>query len=223
MRQYWRERSNPDFVDNSTESPFEVGHNPSYGHQLTYNIGQDKHYPDGDDAVAVGRSANDVSFSSSETKQIVWYQAAITAQDVFRQRIAWSLSQLFVVGESGSNQPQATEKYLSFYDIFVRHAFGNFRDILGEVTYHPVMGYYLTFVDNKKENPDRGIFPDENYAREVLQLFTIGLWRLNQDGTLVLDDDGEPIQTYDNDDIENIARIFNYSCFMNLFTLLEKI
>jgi len=208
LRKYWRERSNPEFVDNLSESPDEVGHNPAYGHQFTYNIGQEKFYPDPADAVAVGRSSNDVSFSPQETKQIVWYQAAITGPDALRQRVAWSLSQLFVVGEEGSNQIQASEKYLSYYDIFVRHAFGNFRDILGEVTYHPVMGYYLTFVDNKKEDTGRGIFPDENYAREILQLFTIGLWMLNQDGTLILDEAGEPVPTYDNEDIQNLARIF---------------
>lgn len=208
LRAYWRQRSNPDFVDNSAQSPFEVGHDPALGHQLVYNIGQERFYPDTADALAAGRRENDVLFSPQETKQLVWYQAALTAPDALRQRMAWALSQLFVLGESGSNQPQAAEKYLSYYDIFLRHAFGSFRDILSEVTWHPMMGHYLTYINNRKADPRKGTFPDENYAREVMQLFTIGLWMLNPDGTFRLDEAGQLIPTYDNGDIEEFAKVF---------------
>ena len=118
------------------------------------------------------------------------------------------MSQYFVVGEPGSNHPNTTERYLNFYDIFVRGAFGNFRNILSEVTWSPHMGYYLSYINNKKANPSQGTFPDENFAREVMQLFTIGLWELNQDGTLELDNDGNAIPTYDNDDIAEFAKVF---------------
>jgi uncharacterized protein (DUF1800 family) len=212
LRAFWRERSNPAFVDNTARSPFEVAHNPAHGTQLPYWTGgrnpDDKHLVNTSRAVAAGRPSNDVTFNLNETKQIVWYQAAVSGPDAFRQRMAWSLSQIFVVGEPGSVQLNATERFLVYYDIFVRHAFGNFRDILGEVTFNPLMGDYLTYIDNQKADPILGTFPDENYAREVMQLFTIGLWMLNQDGTRMLDQDGNGIPTYDNDDIFEIAKIF---------------
>jgi uncharacterized protein (DUF1800 family) len=105
-------------------------------------------------------------------------------------------------------QLNATERFLVYYDIFLRHAFGNFRDILGEVTFNPCMGDYLTYLDNRKADPERGTFPDENYARELMQLFTIGLWMLNEDGTYILDINGNRIPTYDNDDIVTFASVF---------------
>jgi uncharacterized protein (DUF1800 family) len=207
-RAFWRERSDPAFTNNPANAPlYEVGHNPTYGHQLTYYVGGTANKADTNDAIAVGRSANDVTFAAAETKQIVWYQMVLTAGDVLRQKMAWALSQIFVVGEEGSNQTTRSERWLTYYDIFVRHAFGNFRDILGEVTYSPQMGYYLTFDQNKSLASD-GNFPDENYAREVMQLFTIGLWKLNQDGTFVLDANGDPIPTYSNDDITEFAKVF---------------
>ena len=209
LRAFWRERSNPGYIDNSAKSPFEVAHNPALGTQLPYwTDGQTRFDPDPADAIAAGRSANDVSFNSNETKQIVWYHVALTAPDALRQRAAWALSQIFVVGENGSVQLNAAERFLVYYDIFVRHAFGNFRDILGEVTFNPVMGDYLTYIDNRKADPILGTYPDENYAREVMQLFTIGLWKLNQDGTRVADSEGRPVPTYDNDDIFEFAKIF---------------
>ena len=208
LRAFFRERSNPAFVDNrSAESPYEVGHNPVHGHQLMYNIGPDRYDPDGADALGAGRPENDVLFTAAEVKKIPWYQAAVTGEDALRQRIAWALSQLFVLGENGSNQLQTVERFLSYYDIFIRHAFGNFRDILGEVTFHPAMGYYLTYVDNKAFHVE-GTYPDENNAWEVMQLYTIGLWELNPDGTLIVDAQGDPVPTYDNGDIEEFAKIF---------------
>jgi uncharacterized protein (DUF1800 family) len=209
LRAFWRERSNPTFTNNPANAHlYEVGHNAAYGHQLTYYIGNTAYKANTNDALAVGRSANDVTFANLETKQIVWYQIALTADDVLRQKMAWALSQIFVVGEEGSNQANRSERWLVYYDIFVRHAFGNFRDILGEVTYSPHMGRYLTYDSNRKTDPVAGTFPDENYAREAMQLFTIGLWMLNQDGTHILDINGDSIPSYDNDDITEFARVF---------------
>ncbi|MEC7609592.1 MAG: DUF1800 family protein, partial [Verrucomicrobiota bacterium] len=150
----------------------------------------------------------DVQYPVNDTRQMIWYKAAIDAPDQLRQRVAWALSQYFVVAELGNNQPQAVERWLNYYDIFTRHAFGNFRDILDEVTWSPHMGYYLSHIENRKANPSQGTFPDENYAREVMQLFTIGLWELNEDGTRELDVNGNAIPTYDNDDIFEFAKVF---------------
>ena len=155
-----------------------------------------------------GRSLDVMGFNANDTEKLVWFEAAINAEDQLRQRVAWALSQYFVVGEPGSNHPNTTERYLNFYDIFVRKAFGNFRDILSEVTWSPHMGYYLSYIENKKANSSQGTFPDENFAREVMQLFTIGLWELNEDGTLELDNEGNAIPTYDNNDIAEFAKVF---------------
>ena len=155
-----------------------------------------------------GRSWDVMGFNANDTEKLVWFEAAINAEDQLRQRVAWALSQYFVVGEPGSNHPNTTERYLNFYDIFVRKAFGNFRDILSEVTWSPHMGYYLSYIENKKANSSQGTFPDENFAREVMQLFTIGLWELNEDGTLELDNEGNAIPTYDNNDIAEFAKVF---------------
>ena len=161
-----------------------------------------------DDVNAEGKTIWDISYSNNDTKQYIWYHSAVKAEDQLRQRIAWLLSQYFVVGEEGSNHPAVTERWTNYYDIFVRNAFGNFKDILYEVTWSPHMAYYLSYLNNREANASAGTFPDENYAREVMQLFTIGLWELNKDGSLKKDSSGNPIPTYDNSDIEEFARVF---------------
>lgn len=139
-------------------------------------------------------------------KGVVWFEAALFAQDQLRQRMAWALAQIFVIGEVGSNKNGYPLQWLNYYDILVRNAFGNYRDLLQEVTLNAKMGYYLTYLNNQKAAGNR--LPDENYAREVMQLFTVGLWHLNMDGTLMLDANQEPIPTYDNVDITELAKVF---------------
>ena len=160
------------------------------------------------DAYAYGNSQWDLLYPWTHTKEIIWYEAVINGTDQLRQRMAWALSQFFVVGEIGSDHSQLGERWTNYYDIFVRNAFGNFRDILSEVTWSPHMGYYLSHLNNKKANAEDGTFPDENFAREVMQLFTIGLWELNQDGTYVRDETGGLVATYNNDDIAEFAKVF---------------
>ena len=120
--------------------------------------------------------------------------------------MAWALSQIFVLGEAGSKALAYPIQWVNWYDILVRNSFGNFRDLLQEVTLSPKMGDYLTYVNNQKANGAQ--LPDENYAREVMQLFTIGLWMLNNDGTLQLDEQGELIPTYTNFHITELAKVF---------------
>ena len=139
-------------------------------------------------------------------KVTVWWDIALLGEDQLRQRMAWALSQIFVMGESGSKANQYPIQWVNWYDILVNNAFGNFRDLLQDVTLSPKMGDYLTYFNNKKANGDQ--LPDENYAREVMQLFTIGLWYLNNDGTLMLDDNDEPIATYTNYHITELAKVF---------------
>lgn len=134
------------------------------------------------------------------------WQIQMLYQDLLRQRMAFALSQIFVVS---SNSDLTGEAYTMghYYDMLASHAFGNYRDLLGDVTRHVAMGYYLSHLNNPKEDPANNIHPDENYAREIMQLFSIGLYELNNDGTRKLDN-GDPIPTYDNTDIKELAKIF---------------
>ncbi len=149
---------------------------------------------------------SEIRAGRAHLKGVVWFQAALLSEDQLRQRMAWALSQIFVIGQVGSNKNGYPIQWLNFYDILVGNAFGNYRDILQEVTMNAKMGYYLTYLNNQKANGSQ--LPDENYAREVMQLFTVGLWELNQDGTLKLDPNQGPIPTYDNLDITELAKVF---------------
>lgn len=146
---------------------------------------------------------------------------AIAGNDQLRQRMVYALSQIIVVSNSGQldNFPLGMGYYL---DTLSENAFGNYRDLLEQITYSPAMGVYLTYLANEKGDPDTGRMPDENYARELLQLFTIGLNELNLDGTVKTDGQGQPIPTYDNNDITGLAKVFTglstaNSNFFNIF------
>lgn len=152
-------------------------------------------------------SSNDQNISGNNTAS-AFARAAIAGPDQLRQRIAFALSQILVASKRDSNLADRPLGMTDFYDIFIRHAFGNYRDILGEVSAHPAMGRYLSHIGNQKARPEVNQFPDENYAREIMQLFTIGLWQLNPDGTRKLNGSGQFIPTYDNGDITEMARVF---------------
>jgi uncharacterized protein (DUF1800 family) len=136
-----------------------------------------------------------------------WFRAALNGPDQLRQRVAYALSQILVASDVGAlrTQPQALAFY---YDALVRNALGNYRDLLKDVTLTPAMGIYLSMLGNQKPDAARNIRPDENYAREVMQLFTIGLVQLNADGTPKLDAQGIGIPTYDQSVIEGFANAF---------------
>lgn len=139
-----------------------------------------------------------------------YWEYAFTNDDVLRQRIAFALSEILVISQNSSFGENAYA-FSNYYDLLLDNAFGNYYDILRAVTFNPAMGVYLTYLNNPKQhiNGDgQVIFPDENYAREVMQLFTIGLCELEMDGTCKLDGNGTPIPTYDNQDIAEFAKIF---------------
>jgi len=131
----------------------------------------------------------------------------IKAEDQLRQRMAFALSQIFVVS-SQSDLGDNALSLTSYYDILLHQSFGNYKDLLLEVTLSPSMGFYLSHLNNSKAIPEENIHPDENYAREIMQLFSIGLYELNQDGTRKKDTDGNDIPTYNNADIKEMARVF---------------
>ncbi len=149
---------------------------------------------------------DNTTVSSAPLYYSFWRQA-VSAPDQLRQRTTFSLSQIIVTSAAEaqlSNDADDAHGLAAYLDILGEHAFGNYRDILQSVSTHPTMGTYLTSLGNRGDN---GRTPDENYAREVMQLFTIGLFELNMDGTQKLVN-GQPVETYDMDDIRNLAKVF---------------
>ncbi|MDH3615955.1 MAG: DUF1800 domain-containing protein [Gammaproteobacteria bacterium] len=137
----------------------------------------------------------------------IWFRNALYGEDQLRQRVAFALSEILVVSQLGAlgNLPFAVADY---YDVLAENAFGNYRDLLEKITLHPAMGVYLSMLGNEKPDPDLNIRPDENYARELMQLFSIGLVELNMDGTEKLDGQGQPIPTYNQEIIEEFAHVY---------------
>ena len=138
---------------------------------------------------------------------MVWNQL-ITSPAGVRTRLALALSEFFVLSLSGLDFNWRSQAVAAWWDLLAANAFGNYRTLLEGVTLSPAMGYYLNTGGNLKEDVARGRLPDENYGREVMQLFTIGLSQLNLDGTAKLDASGNKIDTYTNVDVSNLARVF---------------
>jgi uncharacterized protein (DUF1800 family) len=135
-----------------------------------------------------------------------WFKNSVRGSDQLRQRVAFALSEIMVVSQvSLNNYPYGVADY---YDLLARDAFGNFRTLIQDVTLHPAMGVYLSMLANRKPNPALSIRPDENYARELMQLFTVGLVQLNLDGSVKLDAQQQPLPTYDQSTVEGFAHVF---------------
>lgn len=145
---------------------------------------------------------------SQANRQVAWWTAVLTGPDQLRQRVAFALSEIFVVSDRNDLIAGNPEAAAAYYDLLARDAFGNFRTLLEDVTLSPVMGAYLSHLRNAKADPEKGTSADENYAREVMQLFTIGLNELQPDGTLRLGADGMPLPTYDQKTITEMAKVF---------------
>jgi uncharacterized protein (DUF1800 family) len=140
-----------------------------------------------------------------------FWQHSIAGDDQLRQRMVYALSQILVISNAEDDAlidyPEAVAYHQSLLTEF---GFGNYRGLLEAITYSPGMGSYLTYMGNQKEDPETGRQPDENYAREILQLFTMGLIALNDDGTLAggVNDGDSSAELYDNDDITGLAKVF---------------
>jgi len=154
-----------------------------------------------------GLDSSDYFGPSFRHVQYAWWQINMTSEDILRQRMAYALSEILVVSFNSILESHA-DGVASYYDVLSRNALGDFESLLYEVTLHPAMGGYLSHYNNPLNIDSLNIHPDENYAREIMQLFSIGLYELNIDGTPVLDGDGQRIPTYDNDDIKEFAKIF---------------
>ena len=153
-------------------------------------------------------------FSEDETRNLftwgkTWWGTVMRSEDQLRLRMAYALSQIFVISGTGNdairNSPELQAYY---YDLLVKNSLGNYRELLEDVTYSTQMGVYLSHLWNAKGDLEKGTFPDENFAREIMQLFSIGLWKLHPDGRPILDEEGKLVPTYDNGVITEMAKIF---------------
>lgn len=137
-----------------------------------------------------------------------WWTQVMTSPDLVRQRVAVALSEIFVISSNLETLGESPYAFTQYYDTLLKHSFGNFRDLLKDISLNPAMAIYLSHLNNEKANPETGTFPDENYAREVMQLFSIGLFELKPDGSRKKDSDGQDIPTYGQDEIREFAKIF---------------
>jgi uncharacterized protein (DUF1800 family) len=136
-----------------------------------------------------------------------WWTHAVTGPDQLRQRVAFALSEILVASMTGTDLGNRSYALPAYYDVLVRDAFGNYRQLLEDITLNPAMGSYLDMLQNDKANTSRTRLPNENYARELMQLFSIGLYNLNLDGSLTLSSTGFPIATYNQDAVLGTAAV----------------
>lgn len=192
-------------------SPDEVANDPSTGDSwLDVQSVRER------DSEAVGVPPDTTGASDLEQqREFVWNTVALTAPDQLRQRVAWALVQIFsLVKDPVFKQELQTEAFVAYYDIFVRHAFGSYYDILREISFNPLMSENLSFFRSRSVGEvfvSEGVVQhaDENFARELMQLFTIGMFQLHPDGTPILDaTTNEPLRTYDNRAIRSMARVW---------------
>lgn len=167
--------------------------------QISAPLANTSHLAHVDAVIAAAGNAGDNEFYQT------WWRQAISGNDQLRQRVAFALSQIFVI--SLNDDVIDARGAASYYDMLTRNALGNYRTLLKDVTLHPMMGRYLTYLGNQKEDAAGTRTPDENYAREVMQLMTIGLVELNADGTPRLNGT-ETIPTYTSADIAGLAKVF---------------
>ena len=153
---------------------------------------------------------------SPAARQAGWWNIALTAPDQLRQRVAFAFSEIFVVSEQDEVLRAQPEALAHYYDLLAADAFGNFRQLLNDVTLSPVMASYLTYLQNQPGNATTGTSPDENYAREVQQLFTVGLVRLQPDGTILLNSSAAPVPTYNQATVSQTAKVFTGWSFANV-------
>ncbi len=137
--------------------------------------------------------------------ETAFFRNALSGPDQLRQRVAFALSQILVISGAEVRPNYGLAEYEK---LLLRDAFGTYRQLIEDVTLSPAMGRYLDMVNNDKPNPAKGTAPNENYAREVMQLFSIGLVQLRPDGTVVTDSSGVPVPTYDQDAVIGLAHVF---------------
>ncbi|WP_256198962.1 DUF1800 family protein [Verrucomicrobium spinosum] len=147
-----------------------------------------------------------VNYTDNYNRRREWWTLVLQSRDQLRQRMALALSEIVVVAETDLNIRSIHYGMANYWDLLAGNAFSRYRKVLGDVTQNPMMAHYLSYLKNARASGN--ILPDENYAREVMQLFSVGLVNRHLDGTLKLGNDGLPLPTYDQNDIREMARVF---------------
>jgi uncharacterized protein (DUF1800 family) len=176
----------------------EKGFNEWFAEQVNAPIST---YPDQPMLTAAGKKNNNV-----RPVQVAFFENALNGPDQLRQRVAFALSEIWVVSETGGVKYAAA--FPPLLNIFQKDAFGNYEQIMKDVTLNPAMGRFLNMVNNDKGNQAKGTSANENYAREIMQLFVLGLTQLNMDGSPVLDDSGRSVPTYSQTTVTTLAKAF---------------
>ncbi|MEO7339123.1 MAG: DUF1800 family protein [Caldimonas sp.] len=154
------------------------------------------------DLASIGQQLSRTNFFDS------YWSQAIGSEDQLRQRAAFALSEIMVISFTDTTLTNQPRGVASYYDMLAENAFGNFRKLLEDVALHPMMGIYLTWLGNQKEDAATGRVPDLNFAREITQLFSVGEWMLNADGSQILDANGKPTPAYTGADLAGLAQVF---------------
>jgi len=158
-------------------------------------------------ANAAIKAANPSSGAGQDQVLESFWRQAVTGEDQLRQRMVFALSQIFVISMQDSAVGDNPRAVAAWMDMLADKGLGRYRDLLEMVSRHPLMGQYLSHLRNQKADPKTGRVPDENYAREIMQLFSIGLVELNADGT-ARTDGSKPLETYGPSDIAGLAKVF---------------
>ena len=187
----------------STEAEIAAVQAKGYARWLDEQMSAPSHTSGWDWLVANGYWEQSIRYNGSYADHMMWNQL-IAARDAVHKRVALAWSEIMVVSTSDIDGAWPSFAMAAYWDLLNRHAFGNYRDLLEAITLNPAMGHFLNTLGNKKANA-AGRVPDENYAREVMQLFTIGLYELNADGTLR---GGTARETYGPADVSNLACVF---------------
>ena len=181
------------------DKQFNMNHVPKLEHALTMVE------KDGFEHNSTKATHPNLDLSIWHYRYYTWWDQALNHNDQLHQRMTWALSQIFIANAKTTSVGWAAP--LNHYDGLGQHAFGNYRDLLEFITYSPVMGEFLGAAHNDKGDPDLGVFPDENYAREIMQLFSIGVYEVNWRGRLQYEGDFDPIENYTNEDIIELAKV----------------
>jgi len=193
-------------TDGSIERVMSLGYARWIDEQLA--MAPSSHRAAWDEADAAVKAINAGSSAGQNEVLDAFWRHAVNAPDQLRQRMAFALSQIFVISMQDGNVGGSPRAVAAWMDMLATDGLGNYRGLLEQVSRHPMMGRYLTHLGNRRADPRTGRVPDENYAREVMQLFSIGLVELGPDGRPVLDGSGAPRETYTSDDISGLAKVF---------------
>lgn len=192
----------------STESVQRLGYSRWIDAQIALPVTNGQHLNFYNAMMAEARASNPSAPRNANYVVFSAWKSFLSNEDQLRQRMAYALSQIFVVSLADdclNSQPQAVASYA---DMLTSNAFGSYRTLLENVTRHPAMGCYLSHLKNRKEDATTGRQPDENFAREIMQLFSIGLHQLNINGTPTRDGSGRLVETYTSDDVKGLAKVF---------------